>query len=257
MRLLTLNTWKNGGNYTKRMQAIAFNLKQINPDIIFLQEVFQAPSLNLDTAQFIKNQFNFHVAMAPARQKMRKHLDQEVLSSSGLAILSRFPIIRHNIIPLPEDPRDGERIAQFVQISIGEDQHILCINLHLSHLRDAKSLRIKQLESIMHHMLGKREDQICILAGDFNATINSKELSYLTEAPHFAKDSFDLKKAKSNLPIERPKTVETRAIDFIFFLPDIHQRYPHVNFTEVTLNTIDDTFGVQPSDHAAVVVDFS
>jgi endonuclease/exonuclease/phosphatase family metal-dependent hydrolase len=117
-----------------------------DPDILLLQECFAAPQLGYDTTAALAGATGFHSASWPGRRKVRLCEGAEAVSTSGLAVLSRHPIRRWRIVPLPSDPRDGERAALFAEIDHPAGT-ILVVSLHLTHLRDAQALRRQQFES--------------------------------------------------------------------------------------------------------------
>ena len=114
--IVTLNTWKGEGDYPARMATTIDLLAGLDPDIVLLQEVFAVPSRGLCTADTLSAALGLHCAFHPARKKMRPFEGGDVLSQSGLAVLARAEILSSSPVALPDDPRDGERMAQIVRI---------------------------------------------------------------------------------------------------------------------------------------------
>jgi endonuclease/exonuclease/phosphatase family metal-dependent hydrolase len=178
MRIVTLNTWKNEGDYRRRLGLMCEGLAALSPDVVCLQEAFVAQGL--DTAQTLAAHLGLAVHAAPARLKPRNHESRLVDSTSGLAVLSRWPSISASL-PLPSDPADGERIAQRLDIRVG-DRHLRVLNLHLTHLRDADALRGDQLA----HALAWASEGLAgglVVAGDLNATAAAVALAPLGLPP--------------------------------------------------------------------------
>ena len=96
-------------------------------------------------------------------------------SHSGLALLSRWPISRQAVLPLPGSPEDGERLALLCQINA--EQHPLTVaNVHLTHLRDAHALRHRQMHTVLDHSWMHAPRDIALVCGDFNASLGSDSL---------------------------------------------------------------------------------
>ena len=141
LTLVTLNTWKGEGDYPARLSAMGDLLEELNPDLVFLQEVLAIPGTDIDTAKILAERLGCRAVSHPARNKPRR-IDGEVYhSTSGLALLSRLELRSAQSVSLPTDPADGERIAQIVECDIGDAgmPPLIAVNLHLSHLPDATS----------------------------------------------------------------------------------------------------------------------
>lgn len=169
MRIVTLNTWKCDGDYPRRLTRMSTGLAALAPDLVALQEVFIAPDLGGDTAAFLAQALGMHKAVLPLRRKQRLVEGRSVESWSGLAVLSREPILAQRVITLPSDPRDGERAALAVDLA-WEGLRIILVALHLTHLGDAAPLRRRQWERIV---AATADVPTVLAAGDFNATADS------------------------------------------------------------------------------------
>jgi len=178
VRLITLNTWKGDGAYTKRLDAMAAALAALSPDIVTLQEVLAAPAAGYDTAAHLARSLGMSAAVLPLRHKPRLVEGRTVDSTSGLAVLSRWPIQAKRSVPLAADARDGERAALIAGIDMqGKSITIACI--HLTHLSDGKELRRQQWRQVAAALSGPGS---AIVAGDFNATIGTFDLNGFTDA---------------------------------------------------------------------------
>ncbi len=180
MRIVTLNTWKNEGDYTRRLGLMARGLQALSPDIVCLQECFAAQGI--DTACTLGTALGLFVLAQPARSKLRPHEGRPTLSTSGLAILSRWAPVDEARLVLASAPADGERIAQ--RLDIGPPAGPLrVLNLHLTHLRgpEADSLRRRQLEDALA-WAGEGAEHGLVAAGDLNAGARDPALQALGEA---------------------------------------------------------------------------
>ena len=176
--VMTLNTWKGDGAYRARLRLMAEEVRRLDPDILLLQECFAAPELGQDTTAALAGATGFHSASWPGRKKNRLCERAEAVSTSGLAVLSRYPILRGWAAELPSDPRDGERAALFAEIDHPAGA-ILAVSLHLTHLRDAQALRRLQFEAVMAELAGVSPATIVIVGGDFNAAPGAEEFANL------------------------------------------------------------------------------
>ena len=243
IRVLTLNSWKDEGDYDRRMSLIASQLPPLDCDIVCLQEVFSAgegaPS-TFDSLSGITGLTGFH---SPARHKHR----HGQWSSSGLAVLSRWPIQAAEPIALPSNPLDGERIAQKVDIDTPHGP-LRVVNLHLTHLTgpDAARLRQAQLAEIHRQALIGWTGPI-VFAGDFNASPEEEALQLLLEQSDH-QCSADLLDDTSTLMDGAPKVID------LIVLRGCGQ---WVMQAAQTVLAERDRDGVSPSDHRGVMATFA
>ena len=168
MRVVTLNTWKGDGAYAARLAAMAEGLERLDPDVVLLQEVLDAPTLGLHTGHVLARHLRLNAVNLPLREKKRTVEGRQVDSRSGLAVLSRHPVRASLSIPLPSDAKDGERAALVVEI-VSPHGPLTVTNLHLTHLDDA-DLRRRQLAAAQQ--VAKRPGT-SLIGGDFNAEVDS------------------------------------------------------------------------------------
>lgn len=240
MRIVTLNTWKNEGDYDRRLALMGEGLARLDPDLVLLQEVFVC--YGVDTAAILSARLGLSASCFPARTKRRKHKGGEVLSTSGLAILSRTPL-RAQAKALVSDPRDGERIAVLVQMEGG----LRLLNLHLTHLGGdlGRDLRARQLGEALNWAAEGGVGPL-IVGGDLNATLNDPELAALRRlAPATVELGTTLIAGGAALG---------GAIDHLALIDPSRRR--RLVRKGLALNTPDE-IGVFPSDHAAVVADMA
>ncbi len=241
MRLVTLNTWKGDCDYSLRLADMADGLAALHPDIVTLQEALGAPAAGHDTAGTLAARLNMAVTALPLRRKRRTVDRETVESTSGLAVLSRWPVLSQREVPLTADPRDGERAALIADLDVdGRTVTVACV--HFTHLRDADELRRRQWHEVVAAL---PNDRPVIVAGDFNAPIETFDLS----ERRFA----DARQACGE-PVQ--STV----------LGDAPASYDHVLFAtgrglkpvcwQTALREPQPGTTQTPSDHAAVVVDF-
>ena len=263
LSLLTINTWKNDGPYRQRLACLTRELLRLQPDVICCQEVFRTvdDAVNqTDTGRNLADALGMQYTCAPARRKLRLFDGQLVDCESGLAVLSRYPIRHCEISTLPTDERDGDRLAQFVQLDIN-DSSVLIVNTHLTHLRHCSDLRQRQLDAILTHSLLANAYDAIFLAGDFNAESPSSEIQFLLTHP--APSVRNTYTAGGGLPpgytmpgsqtaaITQP--ARGRCIDFIFSIAHPPAHHPVVTAARVVLDT-PDAEGIYPSDHYGILI---
>jgi endonuclease/exonuclease/phosphatase family metal-dependent hydrolase len=240
LRIVTLNTWKNEGDYPRRLFQMAEGLANLRADVVCLQECFAGGGAS--TVDRLASVLGMFPHRAPSRRKLRQHGPLRVMSTSGLAILTRDPSARANLCALVSDPRDGQRIAQRVDL-VASGHPLRILNLHLTHLGGAKAegVRAAQLTAALIWATADYEGGL-VLAGDLNATAADSALAAL-----------ELPAMPATLHGPRAGTAPSSglAIDHCVLLRKGGWR------TTGTGRALDqpDGDGWFPSDHAAVVLD--
>lgn len=250
MRLVSLNTWKAEGDYPRRLQAMAQGLAALSADVIVLQEDLRTDDGRTHTAQFLADALGLHLAWLPARAKLRDVEQRRTLTTSGLAVLSREPLPEQRVIALPDDARDGQRLAQAVRLPAALGGGWL-INLHLSHLPDRPDLRRAQLVTVLHEAGDWAADARWLLCGDFNARADDPAIAWAVQPAGPLTDAF-AGTAKTTHTDDRGRPAD---IDHIFCRPAAGQGVA-VRRAWVALDQ-PDASGVRPSDHGAVCADLA
>lgn len=159
-------------------------------------------------------------------------------------MISRWPLRSLARIQLPEDSRDGERIAQVVLCATPIGPSVL-INTHLSHLPGADELRQAQLATIIEWLREQNIEQ-ALLCGDFNADPRSPVIAEFTELPGlFPIDACASCEARFATLVD-----SSRRIDYIF-LVQRNRAFEFASACRVADQTCTIT-GHLPSDHYAV-----
>jgi endonuclease/exonuclease/phosphatase family metal-dependent hydrolase len=190
LRVLTLNTWKCDGDYRHRLDLMAQGLAHLSPDLVLLQEAFASLEGQADTAAHLAKALSMQVTCAPARLKLRGFEGRPCHSSSGLALLSREPVLAHHVLPLPTDPADGERIAQIVQVQHA-GRTLWIAQLHLTHLPQASDLRAAQLDHALQALRQHSDQGPALIGGDFNSGPGRPEFDRLLAPPWDLRNPFE------------------------------------------------------------------
>ena len=95
----------------------------------------------------------------------------------GIAVLSRYPIVRQKIVPLPGGCHPRDLIVATIKFptSKNKTREITFISTHLSH--NSREARLRSVELI--GQTAKKTKQPVLLAGDINALPNSPTLKAL------------------------------------------------------------------------------
>jgi endonuclease/exonuclease/phosphatase family metal-dependent hydrolase len=251
--IVTLNTWKNGGNYPRRLQLMADQLKALAPDLVALQEVFVAPEAGAHTGDALATALAMDQIHEAARPGQRRHGEDEVESTSGLSLLSRIPIDSHQRLELPADS-GGERVA-IAAWTAWNDVRIAIVALHLTYQPDAHALRRRQLQDLIEGITNHGRADAIVLAGDFNAEPDSPPLVWLREDSGFSvSDAWDAAGGPRPTMTEPPgsTTIGSRCIDHILLLHPPGTRALNFVAAKRVLDCVDPESGILPSDHAGL-----
>lgn len=257
---MTWNLWWQFGPWRERQQAILSTIVAEQPDVVCLQEVFEAAG-GLDQAQWLADELGFYVV------RTQGQWEHDV--SFGNAILSRWPVARWNEHRLPRvDGNFGERRLLVAQLDTPFGLWWVACT-HLEYKFDASSTRIAQCESIcgiVDSLRANPDNEIpVLLAGDFNAVPDSDEIRMMTgrrepavenlvftDVWDIAGDGPGFTWRRDN-PYIADTTWPNRRLDYIFV--SWPRPKPLGNPLRVWLSGVEPVHGVQASDHAAVVAD--
>jgi endonuclease/exonuclease/phosphatase family metal-dependent hydrolase len=257
-RIITVNTWKGDGNYDWRMQMMAMELYNLQPDIVCLQESVRTEDYQIDTAEFLADFLGMEMVYAPARLKNRSIGNFDFRCHSGLAILSAYRFDRQWITTIPTGAEDPERMAFTAQMYCG-NQKITITNLHLTHIGQEDDLRLKQYASIIEQNAEAAARSIWFCCGDFNCSFDRERLYLLeNECDHRITDCY--LSGNGRLPggtlVKTSRPGAESRIDYIFNLQQDDAPVPVCKNSQIVLNT-PDFEGCYPSDHFGVCVDIN
>ena len=251
LTIVTLNTWKNDGDYPRRLALMAGQLAALAPDLVVLQEVFAAPEVGAHTGDALAAALAMDQIHEAARPGRRRHGDGAVESTSGLSLLSRIPIESYQRLELPADS-DGERIA-IAAWTEWNGGRIAIVNLHLTYRPDAHALRRRQLTNVVESLAGRAAADAIVLAGDFNAEPDAPPLIWLRESSGFSvSDAWDAAGGPHPTMTEPPggTIIGSRCIDHILLLQPPGKPVATFIAAERVLDRPD--AGILPSDHAGL-----
>ena len=171
IRVVTWNLWWRLGDWKARADAIAETLKDLQPDLVCLQEVWQEGDLN----QAVLLARHLGMAHAFVLDRQEGEIDQ------GVALLCRWPLAEIETKPLPV-PAGVEHPNMAIRAVVeGPRGPLLAVTTHLTPYPTRSEYREQQVRALVEFVAERqRKPPICILCGDFNAPPDSDEVRLLT-----------------------------------------------------------------------------
>jgi endonuclease/exonuclease/phosphatase family metal-dependent hydrolase len=262
--------------YTANMDTAVQMLRRTDPDIIGFQEIDfgAARSFYVHQLDTLGTRLGY-AASATAINWDERYVPFPYSANpaihfgrvlSGQAVLSRYPIVRHERIELARTSRPFwsdafylDRLAQVAEIAVGRDT-LVVINVHLEAFEEAtRETQAREVRRIVE----RYADRPVLLIGDFNSILPSardahppseqsafaddETLSILLDGtalrPAFPDSAYAAPMAEiGTYPTDAP----SRTIDHIFYTPDR---------IDAVSATVPETPSA-PSDHRPVVMRF-
>lgn len=254
IRIVTINTAKGDFDYSSRLPWLSHSLRELQPDIVLLQESLATLDGELDTARTLTSGLQFEYVYAPARRKSRlvDGLDRD--STSGPSILSRFPIEESVVVPLPADQADGERIGLLARIAISE-RRLLVGNVHLTHLGGAQFMRRTEVAKLLEHPWFTGADDIRIVGGDLNTRLSTLPDLIDHHNEFNVKDVWTLGGGtgpRATIPVHLPQDDSRgQCLDYLLSVSRIGEPHPAFSNSAMVLGAAA-ADGRYPSDHRGI-----
>ncbi len=258
IRIVTLNTWKCDGEYDLRLPLMANGLAMLQPDFVLLQEDFRQEDGTRETSRYLADHLSMRREITQARKKWRRVGEEEVMSTSGLAVLARWPIQSVEKLSLPTHPDDGDRDALIVVAYIGGICLLLC-NTHMTHLQNEDPLRRLQLETIIATLNTYKDIDLIVLGGDFNCPPESEPIQWLTsqqDVPLMEPAMTGLPFTASTLNPISPDTPSMK-LDYLFLSLATENKMTSVPVIRRIMDKPAGPHDMFPSDHAGLSLDIS
>jgi len=173
LRVLTYNIHHGEGtDEVFDYDRLAKVINDLSPDIVALQEVDRGTdrASGLDQAALLGKLCKMHHTFGQAMPYQN--------GQYGEAVLSRFPIEKTMVHPLPYQLDREPRAALEARIQVEGIGPIVFVGTHLCH--QSNETRIRQTKRISG-LFAKEEGPPVILAGDFNARPGSTPMNVLLE----------------------------------------------------------------------------
>jgi endonuclease/exonuclease/phosphatase family metal-dependent hydrolase len=271
VRVVTWNLWWRYGPWEARQKAILAVLRELRPDVVGLQEVWDTGGSGENLAAWLAGELGMHWTWGASHDPgfwQRRLGDPTV--GIGNAVLSRWPVAEQAVLPLPPGAGDGGRTALYAGLD-APGYRVPFFTVHLSSAVEASAVRCQQVTALAEFVAAHRGDGPfpAVVTGDFNAWPDSDEVrlfgGYRT-APavpgQVLMDAWDF--AEPGAPsvtwdLANPYVAGTFGpsvrIDYVFVEPMERGAPGHIRGVRRAGDGPVD--GVWPTDHAAVVVELS
>ena len=168
LSVVSFNLYHDKADWPQRLPLIVAGLRELQPDVIALQEVLQHEQLP-NQAQTIADALGYavhFVSTDPPGQSRRY----------GNAILTPHPILVRSERRL--QPFDDSRTVAHVRIAVG-GREVDVYATHLHYTIEGDAIRSRQLQDVLAHIDDTGDGAPHILLGDFNAPVTSAALQPL------------------------------------------------------------------------------
>ncbi|MGW0821992.1 endonuclease/exonuclease/phosphatase family protein [Streptomyces sp. NPDC002845] len=178
MRFVTWNVWWRFGPWEERQKALLAVLRELRPDVVGLQEVWEQGGENL--ARWLADELGMHwtwAASDDAAYWQRRVGD--TTTGIGNAVLSRWPVLERAVKPLPAlgSEGDGGRLALYARLD-APGHPVPFFTTHLTSATGASALRCQQVTALAEFVAEHRGGTGFppVITGDFNAWPDSDEV---------------------------------------------------------------------------------
>jgi endonuclease/exonuclease/phosphatase family metal-dependent hydrolase len=244
LSFLSLNIWFDNQNWPARFALMLEEIRELDPDIIGLQEVIQRQDLDNQAMQLADSLGYFYYFDS---------VDDESRSTRfGNAIVSRYPIEETNFRAL--EPLDAYRKVVHARISV-DGQTLDVYNTHLHNPGDATETRKTQMRDMLDFIDKTGTSDLVFVMGDFNANPDWEEMEVMYERfidvyPLFHENHLDPEHGTLNYHLGHSQ----RRIDYVFFEEKSSDFLTPLS-AEIVLDQPDEN-DVYPSDHFGVLAVF-
>lgn len=170
VEVASLNIWQKFGPWMERMPRLVLALRDLNADIVGLQEV--RSEKEFDQLAILAKECGYYHAYGGAFD--------DGFGLTGNGILSRYPIVRSEMIPLPPGKQLEWRCMVFAELDTPFGL-VPFFTTHLNWRLDDGASRMDQILAIARAVEARITDAHfpAILTGDFNAEPDSDEMRFL------------------------------------------------------------------------------
>jgi endonuclease/exonuclease/phosphatase family metal-dependent hydrolase len=241
---------KPGTDPSARLYYIIQNLKELNPDIIGLQEInetlYNGGSDN--QAMLIADSLSSFFGIKYYTYSVQTHLSWNNQFKEFIGIISKYPVEQQGMYELVPGAFTRKVVWNLITTPAG---YINFFNTHLDF--QSSSVRYQQITQIADYIF-QQENQYqsiaTILTGDFNDTTGSNSINYILNASYL--DSYaEVSPGSHGYTV--PSNSPSPKIDFIFF-----KQTEHLKIDSSTV-IMDQPYSGKNycSDHLGVMTTFS
>lgn len=242
--ILSLNIWFDSEDWPARFELMLKEIRQLDPDIIGMQEVIQRQELNNQAMQ-LADSLGYYFYFDSVDDESRD-------TRFGNAILSRYPIEETNFRAL--EPLDAYRKVVHTRISV-DGQVLDVYNTHLHNPQETTETRITQMRDMLDFIDETSTSDLVFVTGDFNANPDWEEMDVMYDRfidvyPMFYENHLDPEHSTLNYHIGHSQ----RRIDYVFFEEKSSDFLTPVS-AEIVLDKPNEN-DIYPSDHFGVLANF-
>jgi endonuclease/exonuclease/phosphatase family metal-dependent hydrolase len=254
--------WRFGPRWQERQAGILATLERFTPDVVALQEVWGTDRTT--QADQLADALGFQaVFAAPSYPRTPDPVltpDQDGVQL-GVALLSRWPILEAEEIPMPARHRSWDPVALSARVAHPAGPLPVTVAC-LEHATTFSDDRLAQAALLADRGTDPATDGPCpsLVMGDLNAAADSAVLRPLRDvlidawvAGGGAPDAVTLPSTHPSAPLEAGPELVDQRIDHIFYRPGHEDQLVNVESAVIAGDAVDGTFS---SDHRAVVCDF-
>jgi endonuclease/exonuclease/phosphatase family metal-dependent hydrolase len=258
VRAMTWNIWwRFGPRWQDRQPGILATLERFRPDVLALQEVWSTDDTT-QSRELAKSLGMYEIFASPSYPPPDESTEDDV--GLGIAVLSRWPIIDHDIITMPARHRSWDPCTLTVRVAHPAGALPIvatCLDYGVPYTDD----RIAQGQVLADLGTEPRFDGPgpVLVMGDMNAAVESPVLRTLGDvmtdawtAGGGAADAITLPSTHPSAPLEAGPQMVDQRIDHIFFRPGREDQQVIVEGVHLAGDAVGGTY---PSDHRAVVAD--
>jgi endonuclease/exonuclease/phosphatase family metal-dependent hydrolase len=174
LSVLTINIWNRQGPWDERFALLREGIAALEPDVIGMQEVLSDGSHDL-AREIVAGLDGWNVVYGEAKPLQGDY-------SFGNAALSRHPIAKRKVVPLPNADTDEHRSLLIADVQTPFGPLPFCVT-HLAWRLNHGYVREQQVAALATAL--KKEIPIAeetlplVLTGDFNAGPDATEIRFL------------------------------------------------------------------------------
>jgi endonuclease/exonuclease/phosphatase family metal-dependent hydrolase len=244
----TINLRNRASRWRERRSLLVSALLEADADLISLQEV----SFPNRQGEWLRDQLNAgaasddHLPYVLVQQR-KVHYFYGFLE--GIGILSRYPIMSHDAIPLGY----GGRVALRATVELPSGHMLDFVTVHLTHLPGHREARLEQVMTVTNWLSGPGRAAYQVIGGDFNAKPTSPAIKQMKQAYLSAFEVANRYEPVATFPTVLAPSRDgwSGCIDYVFVTANIRVRRARIFCNRPSPN--DDT--LFPSDHVGLLAE--